>query len=503
MLIGKSGISLFCPKENLTVFTVSLLVTMSSSDEYLAFDEISKTGFHINSVVALFGLIMSIFMFIHVLYEWKYKIYCVKKTISKQTKKNLNLSVINCAIIVMFLSMFIFIVYCIEFFFLRIFPPKTFNYSSWNFCKNLTPFLFISIAFGAFAIIHYFLLRLKHSFKSSILSYPNYIYIILRLITIPCVIIPSVLGLIATVGVPYNVETSEITNNNPWLCRNAIYNDWPTFWTLVNIFGIITSLGGNFLCWFLFMNRLGKFVELGLKSDDQFLRFYTQKRRQKIKIKKNKKNKYLYKDVEIQSITDDNKDNNKDNNDRASSVDVHSVNVIKEPNHQRAASRSVSINEIVNKAKLKYQIKEENRLQRKNQRNRKELKLYSLIKKQSLLTGIVSISGAVFWTIQIIYDEGSTLILLDIIINVICVYLSFAFKKKCFQCCCESIMSECTCIEDRIEKKLAKKLGLGNKTGSLSSINDEDDIHVNDIEETEEEHNDDDDDNNNNDQYQE
>eukprot|EP00484_Ammonia_sp_Unknown_P023820 CAMPEP_0197035462 /NCGR_PEP_ID=MMETSP1384-20130603/13255_1 /TAXON_ID=29189 /ORGANISM="Ammonia sp." /LENGTH=296 /DNA_ID=CAMNT_0042465529 /DNA_START=450 /DNA_END=1338 /DNA_ORIENTATION=- len=56
-----------------------------------------------------------------------------------------------------------------------------------------------------------------------------------------------------------------------------------------------------------------------------------------------------------------------------------------------------------------------------------ELRFYNLIRKQSLLTGVVSFSSLAFWGLQAIFDKGSIFLLVDILINTSCVYLSIAW----------------------------------------------------------------------------
>ena len=118
-------------------------------------------------------------------------------------------------------------------------------------------------------------MRLEGSFKGSSLAYPQYFYIILRIIAVLCVVIPVVFVIIATDGLPYNVKTEMVSNDEPWLCRNGIRKDWPGFWQAINATGLIIVIGGNFLNWYLFMNRLSKLIELGLKTDDSFISYYS------------------------------------------------------------------------------------------------------------------------------------------------------------------------------------------------------------------------------------
>ena len=63
--------------------------------------------------------------------------------------------------------------------------------------------------------------------------------------------------------------------------------------------------------------------------------------------------------------------------------------------------------------------------------------------------------------------------LISMITNILCVYLSFSFKIRCFEICCGKCMDDCTCIEDRIEKRIAKEMGLKQ----LSIREDDIDLH--------------------------
>merc|ERR1712087_161995 len=93
-----------------------------------------------------------------------------------------------------------------------------------------------------------------------------------------------------------------------------------------------------------------------------------------------------------------------------------------------------------------------------------------IIKRQSILTGAASISTLLFALAQMMRDEGSIFNLIGIICNVFFVYLSFSFKLRCFDLCCHKCMANCTCIEDRIEAKLAKKLRLKAKIDVVPPI---------------------------------
>ncbi len=96
----------------------------------------------------------------------------------------------------------------------------------------------------------------------------------------------------------------------------------------------------------------------------------------------------------------------------------------------------------------------------KARRKERERKIYELIKKQSILSGIVAVSDALTWVPALFLSESDalTLILGNSVIGVICVYLTFTFSRPCFDCCCRRLMDNCTCIEDHIERQLAHKM---------------------------------------------
>ena len=115
--------------------------------------------------------------------------------------------------------------------------------------------------------------------------------------------------------------------------------------------------------------------------------------------------------------------------------------------HQAVATQSFAV-ELPNK--------KEEQITRKDIKNRMlarrkpdELRFYNLIRKQSVLTGIVALSSFTSWTLQVIYEKGSIFILTDIIINVSCVYLSVTFTKKWYKySCCKRLEYCCHCCED-------------------------------------------------------
>ena len=129
---------------------------MAYTDEYEELAELSVIGFHVNSVVVIIGLLAYLFMFFHALYEWKWK-QCAKQSSASKKSRPVSPGIIYSSLIVLFLNIVMFMMYFIDFFFLRMFPPNSFNYSSFTFCKSFTKLLFISMFAAGYSTLHYFL----------------------------------------------------------------------------------------------------------------------------------------------------------------------------------------------------------------------------------------------------------------------------------------------------------------------------------------------------------
>eukprot|EP01083_Nonionella_stella_P115456 342370_1 len=426
---------------------------------------LSKPAFHINSMVVCIGLLSSLLMFSISLYEWKCKQCKNRNKPNRNRHKNVAPKILYSSLAVLLISILVFTIYFIEFFWLRLLPPSSYNYDSFTFCNNFTPFLFISIWMLVYGIIHYFLIRLEHSFKGSALEYPSYFYVIMKVITVIVIIIAFVLVFVATDGLPYNVDTQEVSNDHPWLCRNGIKSDYKFFWIINNVLALLVLIGGNFMNWFLFMNRLNKLVELGLTHDDSFKAFYSKKRKRKAtnEYEVSVPTRTPYESIgneaecEITPIKEDVP---------AEYPETANVNAFgRESGAIRINSHSLTVGvaNILDKAMAKRKNTEQEKEERKRRRGR-ERRFYTMIKRQSILTGMVSISGAIFMLFQITVDDGSTMLLLSVIVSIICVFLSFRFNIKCFDLWCGKVMEDCTCIEDRMERKIAQKMGLKQDT---------------------------------------
>eukprot|EP01083_Nonionella_stella_P087516 243526_1 len=71
-----------------------------------------------------------------------------------------------------------------------------------------------------------------------------------------------------------------------------------------------------------------------------------------------------------------------------------------------------------------------------------------LMKEQTLLVSIATLSTLLLWTLQAIIGGGSYFIKIDVVITVFSVFLTFKFNRSCFQwfqcdkmtvCCCDCI----------------------------------------------------------------
>lgn len=123
---------------------------------------------------------------------------------------------------------------------------------------------------------------------------------------------------------------------------------------------------------------------------------------------------------------------------------------------KKRKSVSISVEVVVEKLRAYNDQKRRAKARRKE----RERRIYELIKKQSILSGIVAVSDALTWIPSMFVSEADalTLILGNSVIGVICVYLTFTFSRPCFDCCCKRFVDNCTCIEDHIEKQLAHKM---------------------------------------------
>lgn len=427
---------------------------MSAEDE--DFPPIVEWEFHLNSVLPILGLILTTTYLIHSLYHSKYKKKDSKNSKSDQKAKYSKSTNISWIIVITTMS-FSYWIYAIEFFWLRIYP----NTHSFNFCKVLTPFLFLSQSLTQFTILLYFTIRLETAFGGSVLAYKKWKLWLMRILGGIATMTPLVLSLIFTHGVPFSLKTQSVTDTDAWLCRNAV--TWNLFWPFLFVFCGVGTMILNFINWYMFLNRLSKFVKLRLSSDDSFVSFYSSKHIPGVS-KADLSSDLSQRSMDLSSTTP--------TTTTQLSMDF-STNIMNGPSTPQSPGNTGNTQARQSRIRssiAKIKKKQEKKKRRKARREKQQLMIYELIKKQSILSGVVAISDAATWIPSIVV-EGSTLILLNTMIGLTCVYLSFNFSKPYFDFCCKRFMDNCTCIEDRIEKKLAKEMGLDMNEGDEDEEN--------------------------------
>lgn len=242
-----------------------------------------------------------------------------------------------------------------------------------------------------------------------------------------------------------------MTDKDAWLCRNAVR--WNLFWPFLFIFCGVGTMILNFMNWYMFLNRLSKFVKLRLSSDDTFVSFYSSKHIAGIS-KADLSSDLSQRSIDISTAS-------------ATQLSMDfSTATPQTPQSPEPQTRRSRIRTSIAKIKKNQEKKK----RRKARREKQQLMIYELIKKQSILSGIVAITDSLTW-LPSIFIDGSTLILLNTMIGLTCVYLSFNFSKTYFDFCCKRFMDNCTCIEDRIERKLAKEMGLDMNEGDEDEEN--------------------------------
>jgi len=454
------------------------------SEEYEEFPPIVAWEFHVNSAFPMLGLILTTIYLIHSLYHAKYKKRESKKAKPNQTatkakySKSTNIS----WIIVMTSMSFSYWIYAIEFWWLRIYPAT----EPFAFCKVLTPFLFLSQSLTQFVILLYFTIRLETAFGGSVLAYKRWKLWLIRSLGLIATMAPTALSLLVTYGVPFSLKSQSVSDKDAWLCRNAV--TWSLFWPFLFIFCGVGSMGLNFMNWYMFMNRLQMFVRLRLQSDDSFVTFYSSKHIPGMS-KADLSSDISQRSMDLSTATSTTQLSMDYSSPQTPSGRGHYANHSAHHSKQFSQSQTRDNNGSRRTSRIRVSIakikkNQEKKKRRKARREKQQLIIYELIKKQSILSGIVAITDALTWLPSIIVD-GSTLILLNTMIGLTCVYLSFNFSKPYFDFCCKRFMDNCTCIEDRIEKKLAKEMGLDMNEGNEEEENGMETMDENDNDEDE------------------
>ena len=96
---------------------------------------LSEAEFHINAVAVLLCFVLCTTMLIHTLYAWYWR-----KMDEKRRKSRPSPMIMYTAIVTLALSVVNFSVYCINYWFMRIFPPNRFNYDPFAFCERSVMF---------------------------------------------------------------------------------------------------------------------------------------------------------------------------------------------------------------------------------------------------------------------------------------------------------------------------------------------------------------------------
>ena len=106
---------------------------------YKQFKDVSKLSYYINSAVAVLGILISLILLCHSLYEWIWKDRIKNRDHdtprSPGSKKRPKNDLICTPLSVLITVLLLFFIYAIEFLFFRIFPPLEYNYSASLFCK--------------------------------------------------------------------------------------------------------------------------------------------------------------------------------------------------------------------------------------------------------------------------------------------------------------------------------------------------------------------------------
>merc|ERR1719474_38736 len=306
---------------------------------------------------------------------------------------------------------------------------------------------------------------------------------------------PSILTVSTTHGVPYSLQSQSISDDAPWLCRSA--TSMPLFWPCFLISSGAGSVVMNAITSYMFVIRLSQFVRLRLEGDDTFIAFYGVNCNPNPKAMES--SRYCLGTAQMEPVQESEVSQTLSLRDipsassmghdhthphamslevpRSLNVNGHgvgggqslthspsaSVSLSEDQTHpqhhgnvKRKRSRSLSVETVVDKLRAYNEQKRRAKARRKE----REQRIYKLIKKQSILSGIVAASDAMTWIPSMFVSESDalTLILANSVIGVICVYLTFTFSARCFDCCCQWVVDNCTIIEDHIERQLAHKM---------------------------------------------
>eukprot|EP01083_Nonionella_stella_P076450 208321_1 len=404
------------------------------------FRPLPPLDYHVNSVIALTGFIYVFFLNIHALFSYcRMRIQTARHGGQRMNDKSV------CALFCVLLSSWtLFGIYSLEFWIFSACEALNIDINPFKFCNIFQHFLYSSIILYMLILYFYFSVRLKMSFNTSTLAFPTDCFTVIRILATIATLFGVSVAFIFSCGVPWNVDQRRITDDHPGLCRNVVI--WEGYWQFIYLCGFAMLLCANLMNWVGYMNRLTKLIAMKLRY------------------------KLSFKIIVEESITDSNfNEDNEDMDDDVlyehklceSSEMQPPVELPDLPQFKAPDKRSSEVLSRSQTGQGQRPSKSEMKARRIARRKPDELRFYQLIRKQSILTGVVSVSLFLFWTLQSIFDKGSIFILIDILINVTCVYLSVSWSKNCYRKLCYRFSRCCCwCCEDCIETKVAKELAI-------------------------------------------
>lgn len=343
-------------------------------------------------------------------------------------------------------------------------------------------------------------MRLNYSFKNSSLAFRSEVFVVIRVLSTLAVVMIAAVAFIFTCGVPWNVPNESFEDKyDAMLCRNVL--SFPWYFELMYICAVIMLLSSNLMNWVGYMNRLTKLIQMKLRYTLSFNLIVQQdiKRKDKTRVASGDEttdimdemmssfddedydddvdypmpdelepqSRYRYStdtDIELDTKTNTNTNGNgygqwstpviNENSVAQNGYDINTspFDSVDYGHHETVMSQSTMTSTKNNRKKPPPKIKKVTRKDIKNRmiarRKPDELRFYNLIRKQSVLTGVVSISSCTFWVLQLLFDKGSIFFLTDIIVNVTCVYLSVTWSKQYYNKFCSKLECCCCCCED-------------------------------------------------------
>ena len=104
----------------------NLETTFFPESEYAEFTKNTKADYWVNAAVVLLCFVLATLMLVHTLHQWG----CRNK------KDGIAPLIKYTAIATLAFAVFNFFTYCVDLWFMRIFPPDVHNYDPFTFCKG-------------------------------------------------------------------------------------------------------------------------------------------------------------------------------------------------------------------------------------------------------------------------------------------------------------------------------------------------------------------------------